>query len=85
MSRLLIVDDEQSICWGLSRLGADLGHEVRTASSLEEAVRVAAEFQPEVIVLDVRLPGVDGLTGMPRLREAAGPVPIIVMTITSRV
>ena len=39
MSKLLVVDDEQSICWGLTRLGESLGHEVVAASSAEQAFR----------------------------------------------
>ena len=34
MANLLVVDDEPSICWGLSRLGGNLGHTVRTAASI---------------------------------------------------
>ena len=38
MPKVLVVDDEQSICWGLSRLGESLGHEVMAASSAEQAL-----------------------------------------------
>ncbi len=80
MSKLLVVDDEQSICWGVDRLGKEMGHEVVTASSAERALEVAEQFQPDVILLDVRLPGMDGLAAMDQLRKRAGDVPIIVMT-----
>ena len=64
MSRLLVVDDEPSICWALGRLGQSLGHEVVTASSAEQALELAARQPPDAVVLDVRLPGMDGLTAM---------------------
>jgi two-component system nitrogen regulation response regulator GlnG len=80
VSKLLVVDDEQSICWGLSRLGDDLGHRVTIASSAEEALEIVQREVPDVIVLDVRLPGMDGLAAMEHLRERAGDVPIIVIT-----
>ncbi len=80
MSKLLVVDDEQSICWGLSRLGESIGHSVATASSAEQALELAARERPDVVVLDVRLPGMDGLTAMGRLRERIGPAPVIVIT-----
>jgi two-component system nitrogen regulation response regulator GlnG len=80
VSKLLVVDDEQSICWGIDRLGKEMGHEVATASSAERAFEVAEQLQPDVILLDVRLPGMDGLAAMDELRERAGDVPIIVMT-----
>jgi len=80
VSKLLVVDDEQSICWGLSRLGESIGHEVVTASSAEQALDVVEGVQPDVIVLDVRLPGMDGLTAIDQFRERVGQVPIIVIT-----
>ncbi len=80
MSKLLVVDDEESICWGLRRLGESIGHEVVTASSAEQALEAVEEVRPDVIVLDVRLPGMDGLTAMDQFRERVGQVPIIVIT-----
>ena len=50
MSRLLVVDDEPSICWALSRLGQSLGHEVVTASSAEQALELVARQPPETPV-----------------------------------
>jgi two-component system nitrogen regulation response regulator GlnG len=80
VSQLLVVDDEQAICWGLSRMGESLGCKVTAVSSAEGALAAAAEVRPDVIVLDVRLPGMDGLTAIERLRTCAGDVPIIVIT-----
>lgn len=80
MSKLLVVDDEQTICWGLSRLGRTMGHVVVTASSAETALQAAARETFDVVVLDVRLPGMSGLEAMARLRRHTGPIPIIVMT-----
>src|SRR5688572_18911162 len=80
MARLLIVDDEQAICWGLAQLGQRLGHDVATASSAEQGLMLAERDRPEVILLDVRLPGMDGLTALPRLKELAPTAAVIVMT-----
>jgi two-component system nitrogen regulation response regulator GlnG len=80
MTCVLIVDDEQSICWGLSQLVRDMGHDAQTASSAEEGLEIAQQSSPDAIVLDVRLPGIDGLEAMQRFHEILGPVPIIVMT-----
>jgi DNA-binding NtrC family response regulator len=80
MSNILIVDDEESICWGLSRLLGDEGHAVSVASSAEEALEKVPAGRPDLIVLDVRLPGMDGLTAMSKFREVAGAVPIVVIT-----
>jgi DNA-binding NtrC family response regulator len=80
VSKLLVVDDEESICWGLARLGESLGHEVVAASSAEQALDEAERQQPDVIILDVRLPGMDGLTAIERFQRDLGSVPIIVIT-----
>jgi two-component system nitrogen regulation response regulator GlnG len=80
MSKILIVDDEQAICWGLEKLGSSMGHEVYVASSAEQGLRLAAECQPHLLILDVRLPGVDGLTAMAQFRGILGTAPIVVIT-----
>ena len=61
-SIVLVVDDEPSICWGFERLLGDQGHHVVTASSAEEGLRLAAEHDVALVVLDVRLPGEDGIS-----------------------
>lgn len=80
MSKLLIVDDEESICWGLSQLGESLGHEVLMASTAEQALSLAEKDRPDVVVMDVRLPGMSGLAAMQGLHERIGPMPVIVIT-----
>jgi two-component system nitrogen regulation response regulator GlnG len=80
MTCVLIVDDEQSICWGLSQLVREMGHDAQTAASAEEGLEIARQSPPDAIVLDVRLPGMDGLEAMDRFREILGAVPMIVVT-----
>ena len=80
MSHLLVVDDEQSICWGLSKLARELGHSVTYGLPAEQGLEAARQQRPDAIVLDVRLPGMDGLSAMRHFREAVGPVPIVVIT-----
>jgi two-component system, NtrC family, nitrogen regulation response regulator GlnG len=80
MAGILIVDDEQSISWGLAELSRSLGHQPQTASSAEQALALAEKSAAEVILLDVRLPGMDGLAAMSRLRELLPAAKIIVMT-----
>jgi two-component system nitrogen regulation response regulator GlnG len=80
MAHLLVVDDEESICWCLAKLCTELGHTAATAPSAEDALTAARTQPPDAILLDVRLPGKDGLSAMRDLRGVAGSVPIIVMT-----
>jgi two-component system nitrogen regulation response regulator GlnG len=80
VATLLVVDDEPSICWGLSRLGEKLGHCVHAVSSAEQALELVRSQPVDVVLLDVRLPGMDGLTAIAHLRQHVGHIPIIVIT-----
>ena len=80
MPKILVVDDEQAICWGIEKLGNSLGHQVFVASSAEQGLRLAAECRPDLLILDVRLPGKDGLSAMLDFRRFLEGAPIVVMT-----
>lgn len=80
MSRILVVDDEPAIGWSLRELLGDAGHAVEVASSAEAALDACGRFAADAILLDVRLPGRDGLSAIPDLRAAAPGAPIVVMT-----
>lgn len=80
VSRILVVDDEPSISWGLSRLVRGMGHTVDVAASAEEGIHLAAATRPDVLILDVRLPGMDGLTAMESFGRHLKGAPIIVIT-----
>ncbi len=80
MGTLLIVDDESSICWGLSQLGEKLGHEVLTASSAEQGLELAEQHRPDLLILDVRLPGMDGLSALTEFQKFLNGAPVIVIT-----
>ena len=58
---ILIVDDEESICQALGGVLSDDGHEVLTAASGEEALKIVDEELPSLILLDIWLPGIDGI------------------------
>ncbi len=66
---VLIVDDEESILDTLSGILEDEGYEVITASSAESALAQFREFSPEVVLLDVWLPGMDGIEILKRIKE----------------
>ncbi|MBX7166062.1 MAG: sigma-54 dependent transcriptional regulator [Pirellulales bacterium] len=80
MAHVFLVDDEQAVCWGLAQLVRELGHTASTASSAEQAFDRLDTIAPDVIVLDVRLPGIDGISAIDRFRQRLGQVPIIVIT-----
>jgi two-component system nitrogen regulation response regulator GlnG len=77
---VLVVDDEPSICWGFDRMLTDEGFHVVIASSAEAGLKLAKEHRIALVVLDVRLPGEDGLSALPKFSAATGDAPIVVMT-----
>jgi two-component system nitrogen regulation response regulator GlnG len=80
VSHILVVDDEEAVCWSLERALRSEGHRVDVAPSAEDAFRLAALRPPDAIVLDVRLPGMDGLSALDRLRRLSNDAPVIVIT-----
>jgi two-component system nitrogen regulation response regulator GlnG len=80
MSRILIVDDEASISWALREFLSDLGHDVSVAASAEQGLVIADRGGLDAVVLDVRLPDMDGLAALGGFQQRVGSSPIIVMT-----
>ena len=78
--RILIVDDEPAIRRALSRALVARDYEVEMAVNGEEALSLARSWDPDVVVLDLNLPDVDGITICRRLR-AWSEVPIIVLSV----
>ncbi|MEZ5126025.1 MAG: response regulator [Thermoleophilia bacterium] len=80
--RILVVDDEADLCRLVSETLEASGYDVRTAGSGEEAIRAAGLQLPELVLLDVMMPGMDGFTVYEKLR--AKPVdlrsPIVFLT-----
>ena len=80
MKRILLVDDEPKIVQGLKPYFRQAGFEVHTAYDGQEALRVARRDQPDIIVLDLMLPGMDGLAVCRALRQEGNFVPIVMLT-----
>jgi two-component system response regulator MprA len=79
IGRVLVVEDDQEIADVLRRTLRGEGHEVRSAADGAEALQVAAEFAPDLVVLDLGLPKLDGVEVCRRLR-AESDVPILILT-----
>jgi DNA-binding response OmpR family regulator len=78
---VLIVDDEPTIAEVVSRYLERAGYRTRIAGDGAEALRAAAAQRPDLVVLDLMLPGVDGLRVMRRLRDQdAEPIGVILLT-----
>ena len=78
--KILVVDDDAGLRRTASLILENEGYDVATASDGEEALARAAEWLPDLILTDVRMPGVDGLEFLERHREAGGAARTIVMT-----
>jgi two-component system nitrogen regulation response regulator GlnG len=80
VKHVLIIDDEEAVCWSLRRALAREGYGVSVAASAEQGLELADQQRPDVVVMDVRLPGMDGLTALGKLRDAVPDVPAVVIT-----
>jgi two-component system, OmpR family, response regulator len=78
--RVLVVDDEQTLAELLTMALRYEGWDVRSANDGLTAVRAVREFRPDVVVLDVMLPDIDGLEVLRRLRSDASDVPVLFLT-----
>ncbi len=78
--RILIVDDESGIRSTLRQILQDEGYAVEEAASGEEALPLATHGDHEVILLDVWLPGMDGLQVLAKLKESAVPAEVLVIS-----
>lgn len=79
-SRILIVDDDDKIISMLRRGLAFEGYEVVTASNGEQGLNSMMEHEPDMVILDVMMPRIDGWEVCRRIREAGSAVPVLMLT-----
>jgi DNA-binding NtrC family response regulator len=80
MAKVLVADDERSICEAFSDILRAEGHLPLVASSGEEALRMVAADAPDVVFLDVQMPGMNGLQVLEKIHASHPRLPVIVMT-----
>ena len=80
LGRILVVDDEENVVEVLSEYFSGQGYTVATAANGEQALRTVPEFHPSVVLLDVRMPGLDGVEVLRRIRAADTHVVVIMVT-----
>ncbi len=80
MTRVLIIDDEESICWGLAKLCTQMKLESASASSAERGLELARETKFDLVIMDIRLPGMDGITAIEHFQQLSGKPPVITIT-----
>ncbi|QJQ94250.1 MULTISPECIES: response regulator transcription factor [Halomonadaceae] len=86
MARVLVVDDEPNIVLSLEFLMQQAGFEVVTADDGESALQSVADAMPDLLLLDISLPGISGFEVLERLRaqSAYAELPIIMLTAHGR-
>jgi two-component system, OmpR family, response regulator MprA len=77
---ILVVDDERAIRDALHMVLTRRGYEVLLAADGEEALRMVESHRPDLVILDVLLPHMDGLTACRRLRARGDDVPVLMLT-----
>src|SRR5512138_1480148 len=84
-ARVLVVDDEKLIRWSVAERLQRGGYEVLSAESGEQALELVATMPPDVILLDVRLPGIDGVQTLQRALALQPEVTVLMMSAHSTV
>jgi len=79
-ARILVVDDEASARTALGEFLRSEGHEVETAADGFKAIARFAEFEPDLVLTDLNMPGIDGVELLGKLKEMNPELPVVVMT-----
>jgi two-component system, response regulator, stage 0 sporulation protein F len=83
MKKVLVADDEYSIRKLYERELKKEGYEVIFATNGQEAIQMVRDSHPDVIVMDIRMPGMDGIEAMSRILEENNEMPVIINTAYS--
>lgn len=82
MAEILVVDDEPAVRWLLRDIAELEGHQVQEAADGIDALAALAEAKPDLIILDVMMPGVSGIEVLLKIREMPGyqEIPVLMLT-----
>ena len=80
MKNILIVDDDEKICWAFEQFLTDEGYNPIIASNAEEGLRKIENNRPDLVMLDIRLPGISGLEALQEIKKIDPQIQIVIMT-----
>ena len=78
--KVLVVDDEEDFLFTMEYWLKSKGYEVCTAANGFQAIDLTKSFDPNIIILDINMPGIDGVETLKRIREFNKDVPVIIIT-----
>jgi len=77
---VLVVDDEKVVCVSCARILGDEGHRVTTTQDPQEGLRIAAATHPDVAIVDLKMPGMDGIEFLRRVKEVSPATEVMIVT-----
>lgn len=78
---ILVVDDESAVCNMLKKFLTKRGYDARTALSGEDAIKEMHKKKPDAVLLDIRMPGIDGVETLKRIKKIDKNIGVIMITV----
>jgi len=78
--RILIIDDEERMCWALKRAFNHKGYQVVTTTSGLQGIDLAKETEPALVILDLKMPDIDGIEVLKGIKKINPQIPVIMIT-----
>ena len=78
--RIIIIDDERRMCESLSALLTGDGYEVETYQNSHDAAIAIADKKVDLVISDIKMPGMDGIELLRRVKQVDAGIPVILMT-----
>jgi DNA-binding NtrC family response regulator len=80
VANVLVVDDDETMCAAFRHFLLEEGHVPMIVSNAQDAVQTVSEAHPDLVLMDIRMPGIDGIEALQRLREVDPGVYVVIMT-----
>jgi len=78
--RILIIDDEERMCWALDRALSHEGYQVVTTTKGLQGVTLVQEVEPSLVILDLKMPDIDGIEVLRKIKEFNKNIPVVMIT-----
>ena len=80
---ILVVDDEENIRWLYKEELEEEGYSIKAAASGEEALEMVPEMKPDLVVMDIKMPGISGVDTLIKIKEIDKNIPVILCSAYS--